>query len=115
MNSNNELNPKESRRCGHGRRRWLKIPFVIAAIFIISGIFFYLWNLLIPDIFHGPEITYWQGMGLLVLSKMLFGSGFKKCCHGRRGRFGRNPWKNLSPEEREKILEGHRNRHDGSC
>ena len=36
-----------------------------------------LWNWLIPSIFvDGPMITYWQALGILVLSKILFG-GFK--------------------------------------
>ncbi|MBN2632853.1 MAG: hypothetical protein JXR66_04815 [Bacteroidales bacterium] len=30
-----------------------------------------LWNCLIPDIFNGPELTYWQTFGLFFLSKIL--------------------------------------------
>ena len=51
-------------------------------------------------------ITYWQAMGILVLSKILFGFG------GRGGRGGA-PWmrhnmerfKNMSPEEQERFRE----------
>ena len=32
-----------------------------------------LWNALIPDIFHGPELNYWQALGLLVLARILVG------------------------------------------
>jgi hypothetical protein len=31
-----------------------------------------LWNWLVPDLFNGPVITYWQALGLLALSKILF-------------------------------------------
>lgn len=56
----------------------------MAMVFIGAGILalvslavMYLWNWLIPSIFTGgPEITYWQALGLLILSKILFG-GFK--------------------------------------
>ncbi len=34
-----------------------------------------LWNWLIPVLFHGPVVTYWQTAGLIVLSKIIF-SGF---------------------------------------
>ncbi|MEZ5072406.1 MAG: hypothetical protein R2751_15940 [Bacteroidales bacterium] len=32
----------------------------------------WLWNWLVPDLFQGPEVNYWQTLGLLVLSKILF-------------------------------------------
>lgn len=45
----------------------LGIGFVIGLIFAVQA----LWNWLIPDLFHGPEITYWQTVGLFFLSKIL--------------------------------------------
>jgi hypothetical protein len=30
-----------------------------------------LWNCLIPQLFHGPVLTYWQTAGLFLLSKIL--------------------------------------------
>ncbi len=32
-----------------------------------------LWNALIPDLFHGPMLSYWQAVGLVVLSRVLVG------------------------------------------
>jgi hypothetical protein len=40
-----------------------------------------LWNWLVPSLFNGPIITFWQTVGLLILSKILFGG------------FGRGGWK----------------------
>lgn len=40
-----------------------------------------LWNAVLPDIAPVHTITYWQSVGLLILSRILFG-GFG---HGRRG------------------------------
>ena len=42
----------------------------------------WLWNALIPAIFGVGEITFIQAIGLLILSRVLFGGGFR----GHRGR-----------------------------
>lgn len=70
-----------------------------------------LWNWLIPEIFHGPAITYWQAIGLLILSHILVRSW-----HGDGWRSYR--WKHkleeklaaMTPEEREKFKEEWRRR-----
>lgn len=52
------------------------IGFVILGFAVVLGIGFavkFLWNSLMPDLFGLKEITYWQGVGLLVLSKIFFG------------------------------------------
>ena len=95
------------------RTFWLKkaLKFVFfAALFIgLAGFVTQsLWNWLVPTLFHGPLITFGQTLGLLVLSRILFGS------FGRgRGSWAqkRRQWKQqitnevatLSPEEREKF------------
>ncbi len=45
---------------------------IILAIFAFGSITMLLWNWLIPTLFSGPVITYWQAMGLILLSKLLF-------------------------------------------
>lgn len=70
-----------------------------------------LWNWLIPAIFAGgPEITYWQALGLMVLAKILFG-GFKPhpppvCGTSNRDFWKekmRKKWENMDPAKRERI------------
>ena len=46
----------------------LRIGLIILVLFITM----YLWNSLIPLLFHGPVITFWQTAGLIVLSKIFF-------------------------------------------
>jgi hypothetical protein len=63
----------------------------VAAIFGFTWVVMLLWNALIPELFKGPELAYWQTMGLLVLSKILFsgiGGGGRgdKSSHVRRQR-----------------------------
>jgi hypothetical protein len=95
-----------------------------AAKFIVLGVVMFgvfglatmlLWNALIPDLFHGPFITFWQAIGLLVLSHILFRS------FGRRGwhdGWGHRHWRHrfetklasMTPEEREKFKEEYNRR-----
>jgi hypothetical protein len=45
----------------------LGIGFCIGVIFGVQA----LWNWLVPDLFHGPALTFWQTAGLFLLSKIL--------------------------------------------
>jgi len=63
----------------------LKI-FVLAALalFAFGYVTMELWNWLMPEIFGLPTICWGQAIGLIILSKILFGSfgKGKKCCSG---------------------------------
>jgi hypothetical protein len=45
----------------------LGLAFVFGTIWVVM----LLWNSLVPSLFHGPVITYWQTAGLFILSKIL--------------------------------------------
>ena len=45
----------------------LGVGFMIALIFGIQA----LWNWLIPELFNGPVLTFWQTVGIFFLSKIL--------------------------------------------
>jgi len=71
--------------------------------FLVKG----LWNWLMPALFGWHAITFWQAVGLLVLSKILFG-GFRGGPGRRmhwRGRM-KEKWAQMSPEERERFSRG---------
>ena len=77
---------------------------VVAGIAALSGVVMELWNWLLPNLFTGVQpIGYLQAMGVLVLSKILFG-GFRG--HGGPGKWHRHHWEQMSPEEREKFKSG---------
>ena len=74
----------------------------VAAVFGFTFVVMWLWNALIPELFNGPELAYWQTLGLLVLSKILFsgiGGGGKgeKSSHVRKHRceddFPKSRWR----------------------
>lgn len=58
-----------------GRRIGKGIVFVLIAGTVFTALVMYLWNWLMPEIFGLTSITFWQALGLLVLSKILFGGG----------------------------------------
>lgn len=91
---------------------------LFAALFIgVAGfLFMRLWNALIPELFNGPLITFWQGLGLILISRILFG-GWGRGGAGWARR--RNAWKQkiagrmatMTPEEQEKF----RQKMHGAC
>ena len=98
------------------RRNWIAkgikiVVFVALAIVVVSFVVMSLWNWLVPALFGGQLISFWQALGLLVLSRILFG-GFRGrpgySMHWRRRMLER--WEQMSPEEREKFREGMRGR-----
>src|SRR5262245_60195184 len=82
--------------------RILVVLVIVVAVF--GQVVLQLWNWLMPKIFGLPAITFWQAVGLMVLSWLLFG-GFRG---GRSLRRGPRPswrqrWESLTPEERERF------------
>ena len=86
------------------------IVFLILAIVVFGEAVYYLWNWLAPSLFHLPAITFWQAVGLLALSWLLFGGlrGYGGSGRGYRGRWRRRMqerWEHMTPEERDKFRE----------
>ena len=83
--------------------------FALLFVTVFSYLVMNLWNWLMPAIFGWHAINFWQALGLLLLSKILFG-GF----HGRAGRhmYWRRRmterWEQMTPEERDKFRQGMR-------
>ena len=98
------------------RRRWIFIvPAAIAGILLfvtIGGeLVRLLWNWLLPSLFGWPQITFWQGLGLLALCRILFGGfGHRGFSRGRSGRRIAERWKNMTAEERQRFQQGMRAR-----
>ena len=60
----------------------LGLGFIALFIFIVMS----LWNWLIPLLFHGPVLNYWQTAGLFLLSKILL-TGVAPHDHDRRYKY----------------------------
>ncbi len=88
--------------------RAIKIALLGAiAVAVFGFVVMSLWNWLMPALFGWHLISFWQALGLVVLSKILFG-GFHR--HERRRKPWRHRmqegWERMTPEEREKFCEG---------
>ena len=60
------------------------IILAIVGVAALAVLVMLLWNWLIPTLFvEGKQINYLQALGVLVLSKILFGSFRGHGCHGR--------------------------------
>jgi Ca2+/H+ antiporter, TMEM165/GDT1 family len=99
-----------------GRRFWPFIPLIVlAAIALFSFIVMLLWNNILVAAVHVSTITFWQALGILVLSKILFG-GFgpwRRHDHHRGYQWRKEmseKWKTMTPEEREQMKQQLRNR-----
>jgi predicted Fe-S protein YdhL (DUF1289 family) len=85
------------------KTKCLKIGLmVVAGVAALGGVVMLLWNWLMPELFLGAQpVSYLQALGVLVLSKILFG-GFRGGCHGR-WKEHRQRWESMTPEEREQM------------
>jgi Ca2+/H+ antiporter, TMEM165/GDT1 family len=97
---------------GWQKRKFLFLVFIPALILLMSAVVQYLWNSILPDVVHAGTISYWQSLGLLVLSRLLFG-GFGG--RGHRPHFGhsspmKEKWMGMNDEERKKFREEWRSR-----
>lgn len=88
------------------RRKLFFFPAFVLLALLITYIVYWLWNHVLAVVVPVRTVTYWQAMGLLVLSKILLG-GFRFGPPGGfsppGGPFWRDRWRQMSDEEREKF------------
>ncbi len=95
---------EQERGAGFWFKRIILIPLAIAAgIFAFGMLVMLLWNNLLPEILGVGTITFWQALGILVLSKILFGGFPGGGGHSPKKHHMNHKMMNLSPEEREKM------------
>ena len=92
-----------------------------AAILLFGFIVMQLWNNVLTSAVNVNTITFGQALGILLLSKILFG-GFKGGGSGGwKGKGGpwnnemREKWQTMTPEEQEKVKNEWRNRYNRWC
>jgi hypothetical protein len=102
------------------RRKWIFIvPAALAGMtlfaFLGGAIVRLLWNGLLPPLFGFREVTFWQALGLLALSRILFGGFGLRASPGPRARRRieerleermAERWERMTPEERERFRYG---------
>ncbi|MDP9230941.1 MAG: hypothetical protein M3O67_09765 [Bacteroidota bacterium] len=89
------------------------ILIAAVAITVFSFIVMSLWNVILSPVLHISTITFVQALGILVLSKILFGGFRGGGWHHRRQYWKQNmeaKMANMTPEEREKFKQEWKNR-----
>ncbi len=88
------------------------IAMAVAAILLFTLIVMTLWNSILAPVLGVRVIDFGQDLGILVLSKILFG-GFQGGGWRGGGRYWnsemRNKWQSMTPEEKEKFKQEWRN------
>ena len=102
------------------RRFWfgkavMILVFCTAFVMLFSYIVMRLWNGILPDVIGVKVISFWQAMGILVLSKILFSGfgGFAQKKEQFRNRFRQkmlDKWEHMTPEEKQKFKDEWKNR-----
>jgi hypothetical protein len=103
-----------------GRNKWIFFvgPLALVAFIALGGeVVMHLWNWLAPALFGWHQITFWQALGLLVLSRILFGNlgggggggNHRSKCDRRNS----ERWERMTPEEREDFRQKMRSRSGG--
>ena len=76
-------------------------------LFVLGFVVMSLWNWLMPALCGWKSIGHWQALGLILLSKILFGGFGASGGGGRyRRRRMRERWEEMTPEERERFRQG---------
>jgi hypothetical protein len=85
------------------------VVFVFIVAIVLGFVVKSLWNALMPELFGWHLISFWQALGLLVLSKLLLGGFHPRGGGGRHWKKGmRERWEAMTPEERERFRQGMR-------
>ena len=94
-------------------KKVLKVLVIASAAILLFGfIVMSLWNAILPAVIHVGAISFAQALGILLLSKILFG-GFHGGWRGGRERWKhgmKEKWEKMTPEEREKFKQDWSNR-----
>jgi hypothetical protein len=80
------------------------------AVFIFGSVVMLLWNNALAPVLNISTVTFWQALGILVLSKILFSSFGGGRRHSSWKERMQQKWNNRTPEERERFREKWKNR-----
>lgn len=87
---------------------WGPLALIGFMAFILLGGYavMLLWNWLLPALFGWQQVTFAQALGILALSRILFGRfGMPGGPRHKRGRLSER-WHGMSPEDRDRFRQG---------
>lgn len=85
-----------------GRKFSGKALLLLVLVALLGAIVMALWNWIMPGLVDGAHaIDYWRAVGLLVLSRILFGGFRRQGGWHRHGQWRR--WQRMTQEERDQL------------
>lgn len=95
----------QAHRSGNKAKKFFGFVLIAAGIALVLGlVVMLLWNAILPKITGVKEINFWQSLGLLALSKILFGGmrlgNWKKHKHRHRHTPWKEKWMHMSEEDK---------------
>jgi hypothetical protein len=86
------------------RRFIFFIPLVLLVLTVLTGAVMLLWNNVLAVVLHISTVTFWQALGILALSKILFGGfrGAQWTKHEWKRKMMQR-WDGMTPEQKEKF------------
>ena len=102
------------------KKYWIKkglmiTVFVIAATTLFTWVVMSLWNAILPEVLGVKAVSFAQALGILLLSKILFG-GFRGGWRGGGREWKQKmkaKWDTMTPEERNQFKSEWKNRCGG--
>ena len=95
----------------------MMVTFIVAATLLFTWLVMGLWNAILPVVLGVKTITFVQALGILVLSKILFGGFRGGGWHSGRSREWRqnmrDKWGTMTPEQRDQFKAEWKNRCGG--
>jgi hypothetical protein len=88
------------------------VKFAVIAVLCVIALALFglvvmtLWNWLTPALFGWRRITYWEAVGVIILTRILFGRWGGSAGRGYRRRPMKERWEEMTSEEREKFRQG---------
>ena len=80
----------------------------LVMIAIFAAMVMLLWNWLVPQLFGGKMINYWQAVGLLILARILTGMGRASTQHFKQKI--RHGWHSMPDDEKERLRQKFKDR-----
>ncbi|MBC7886835.1 MAG: hypothetical protein H7Z13_03035 [Ferruginibacter sp.] len=98
------------------RKGLLMATFIIAATVLFTLVVMGLWNAILPAVLGVKSVTFIQALGILLLSKILFG-GFRGGWRGARShewkQSMKDKWETMTPGQRDEFKAEWKNRCGG--
>ncbi|MBD0333640.1 MAG: hypothetical protein ICV66_13420, partial [Chitinophagaceae bacterium] len=97
-------------RSYRARRFLFFLPLFFLGVLVFGWIVMLLWNNVASPVLHISTVTFWQALGILVLSKILFSSFTGRGGYSRDYRKQKLMWNSMTPEQQQKFKEEWKNR-----